>query len=108
MNQFIFVRTSFEAIHAWPECPFKEVGFLKNPHRHIFHVEAKWKVTNDRQIEFLMQKNMLNEFLLKKYHQKDLGSASCERIAQDIISELHADVVSVSEDDENGVECYAI
>ena len=34
IKQFIEIKTDFEAIHNWPECPFEDVDFLKHPHRH--------------------------------------------------------------------------
>ncbi len=106
MKTFIVVRTQFEAIHNWPACPFKSVDFLTHPHRHIFYTEVKWEVSHsDRDKEFIIQKRILIEYLRKNY-EKDLGSMSCEMIAEDILSHLEADYVSVFEDNENGAEVY--
>ncbi len=102
----IVVRTSFVALHAWPDCPFEEVAFLRYPHRHVFFVELKMGTTTDRQIEFIMMKNQLTQFLLEHYEQKDLGCKSCEVMAEEIASFLGADFVSVFEDNENGAEYY--
>lgn len=99
---FIVVRTSFEAYHQWPECPFSDVAFLKNLHRHIFHVEVKIETTSDRQIEFIRHKNLINKFIDSKYKGLDLGPTSCEVIAEQLAKEFGASSVEVFEDAENG------
>ena len=43
---FVVVKTEFEGFHSWEDAP-DEVSFLRNLHRHIFHVTAKWKVNHD-------------------------------------------------------------
>ena len=36
------VTTTFDALHCWPDIPADHPKqFLKNPHRHLFHV-AVW------------------------------------------------------------------
>ena len=105
---FVVVKTQFEALHAWPECPFEEVAFLRNPHRHLFFVEVKWETSEDRQLEFFMQKNLVEKFLADNYYQQDMGRKSCETIAEEIALHFGADYVSVFEDNENGSEYYAI
>ena len=107
-KSFILVRTSFEGIHKWNDAPI-EVDFLKCPHRHIFHVEAKLPVTHDdRQLEFFMVKRILNDIIDKLYPQVEIGQKSCEMIASEIGEEImkvygfRKDFsVSVSEDNEN-------
>jgi len=76
--KFIIVRTQFEGIHCYPNAP-EEVAFLKNPHRHMFHVEAEIEVFHDdRELEFIIVKRKLDEFLASF---KDINSGSCEMIA---------------------------
>jgi len=99
---FIVVRTSFEALHQWPECPFNDVGYLRNLHRHIFHVEMKIETTGDRQIEFIRHKNLINKFIDNKYKGFNLGPTSCEVIAETLSKAFGASSVSVFEDNENG------
>jgi hypothetical protein len=107
-QKLIVIKTQFEAIHCWPECPIEEVSFLRTPHRHVFHVTVKWKVEhNDRDKEFILMKRSVTEFCrnVVDNHNNDLGRRSCEDIA-DMIHNAYLDAcfVSVFEDNENGVE----
>jgi hypothetical protein len=110
MQTSIIVKTQFVAYHCWPDCPYKEVAFLKNRHRHVFFVEVKIPTTEDRQLEFFMVKTKLNNFLFGEYMESDLGSMSCESIAKEIARYLSSYYeipnvsVKVFEDDENGAE----
>ena len=105
MKTFILIKTTFEAIHCWPTCPFTEVLYLQSPHRHIFHVTVKWEVLhNDRDKEFIMMKHEVENHITQRYHRKDIGSLSCEQIAQSLLLTFNAVYVSVFEDDENGAE----
>ena len=102
----IVVKTQFTAYHAWPGCPFEEVSFLRNTHRHIFHVTIKWEVRHeDRELEFFMLKNAVDQFIRQEWEGRDLGSHSCEKLCT-ILSKRFpkASFVSVYEDNENGVE----
>jgi len=109
IKTLIVVKGQFEGIHAWEKCPHDDVGFLRHPHRHIFHVVMKVEVFHhDRQLEFIKVKRSLNRFL--KTFDIDLGSNSCEMLAKQIgmvfvpIFPVH--MVSVFEDDESGSEVY--
>lgn len=107
----IVVKSRFEAIHCWPDCPYEDVAFLRNPHRHEFHVTLKCEVSHDdRELEFIQSKRILEQILKEFFHQRDLGSLSCEMVAHKIyrfipfreyIREIH-----VYEDGENGAELY--
>ena len=105
MKRCIVIKTQFEAIHCWPECPIEEVSFLKYPHRHIFHVKVKWKVIhNDRELEFILMKRKVDQFFFG-WGGEDLGKMSCEDIAEDLHKEFpSAFFISIFEDNENGVE----
>ena len=92
MSTTITVRTKFEGLHFWKDAPEK-VAFLRNLHRHLFRVEVTVPVTHsDRDIEFFILKNFIDTFIhlkYKAYHPdmmflKNLGSVSCEMIANDI------------------------
>jgi len=105
MKTRIIVKTQFTAIHHWPECPHDEVYYLQDPHRHIFHVTMKWKVDHDdRDKEFIMMKNKVDEFLRSHWHNKFVGKLSCEMMARRLVELFDADYVSVFEDNENGAE----
>lgn len=104
----IVVKSQFEGIHAWPDCPHDDVGFLRHPHRHIFHVTLKIKVSHDdRELEFIRVKRKLNYFL--NTFDINLTSTSCEMLAKEIgtyFFPFPVYMVSVFEDGENGAEVY--
>lgn len=105
MKRFIVITTKFPAVHCWPECNLPEVEFLKNPHRHLFHVTAKWRVLHtNRELEFLTQKDKVEQYIAEHYWNEDIGTKSCEQIAQEIMIAFGAQFVSVYEDGENGAE----
>ena len=99
----VFGTLQFEAGHCWPDAP-EAVSFLCNTHRHVFHIRFECPVTHsDRDIEFIMEKHKLQRFCDYHYHGKDIGSTSCEMIAEDILQEFpEISSVTVSEDNENG------
>jgi len=104
MRTTIWVTTTFEAYHRWPEAP-ASVGFLQNFHRHIFHVRVEFLVTKDRQLEFFLTKWAVTAYLNETFAGRYMQS-SCEVIAGQIFAyckELgHVVSVTVSEDGENG------
>lgn len=108
MTKYIIIQTQFEAVHCWPECPFDDVAFLKNKHRHIFHVTMKIKVNhNDRDVEFIQAKRELTSWLRTFWEGRDLEKMSCEDMAETLINEFDdwpIFSVSVFEDNENGAE----
>ena len=104
----IIVNTKFSAIHCWPSCPIEEVGYLRNPHRHEFHVQVKTEVNHtDRDIEFINLKNKINTYIRANFDQKDLGATSCETICKMLSLKFNLDYVQVLEDGENGAEYYS-
>ena len=107
-DTFAEVNTRFTGEHKWPDAP-DEVAFLRNYHRHEFHVRVTVEqMHNDRDVEYIMLKRALNDFL-DEWPQK-LGSKSCEMMAEEILedfllSEYGNDrryTVEVLEDGENG------
>lgn len=114
MKKFVIVRTSFEGYHYWKDAPI-EVGFLKNLHRHIFHIEVKVNVSHsDRDLEFFIVKHFLDDLIKKKWSPTyNLKQMSCEMIAEELCTAISVQyrikkgiTVTVSEDNENagGVE----
>ena len=102
----IFIRTSFEGIHAYKDAP-EEVAFLRNAHRHIFGVYVEMDVYHDdRELEFIMIKRTINRWL--KVQGTDLDNMSCEQIGKFIIQWLIREYgprdykVIIDEDQENG------
>lgn len=102
----IIVNTKFSAIHSWPDCDIAEVDYLKNPHRHLFHVTMKAHVNHDnRHIEFIQLKNKINQFLRNTWEEKNLGRMSCEMMTTKLYQEFPiCFYVRVMEDGENGAE----
>ncbi len=109
MKYFINIRFNFEGFHKYDDAP-KEVEYLKLKHRHLFYVEAKIEVFhNDRELEFIMVKNDLQDFIKNEYKDKMVGS--CEMIALDLYGYIlykygvnRLIEVKVYEDNENGGE----
>lgn len=107
MRKFITIKTTFPAIHSWTGCPLQEVFYLREPHRHIFYVTMRFEVThNDRDIEFISQKNIIEDLIINVYRNHDLGDKSCEDIAEELGNKFGASYVSVFEDNENGAEIF--
>lgn len=104
----IFCTLQVEGLHCWPECPYEEVKYLRDPHRHVFHIKATKKVTHDdRDVEFIMLKHKIEDYFYEKYFDSDLrlmnfGSMSCEMIAKELIAKFNLLRCEVSEDGENG------
>ena len=106
MTNYIWITTSFEGFHKYPNAP-EGVDFLKNLHRHIFHLKVFIEVFHDdRDIEFILFKRFVDTIPL----EHNLNNMSCEMIA-DYIRDSIADKypnrkikIEVSEDLENGCE----
>lgn len=114
LKRMITIRTQFEGIHCWPEAP-DDVKFLRDSHRHIFHIEVSIEADhNDREVEFILLKRKIDEWLKTKYNKEDcgnvwqMGRTSCEEVAEQTISIVQKSfgkrdiMVSVFEDEENG------
>lgn len=99
----VFCTLQFEATHNWPGCPFEEVKYLRDPHRHVFHIKAYKLVTHsDRDVEFIMLKHMIQNYLNDQYPSHEFGAKSCEMLAHDLIERFELSRCEVSEDNENG------
>ncbi len=107
----VFVTLQVEGIHNWPGCPFEEVAYLRDPHRHMFHIKAHKIVTHsDRDVEFIMLKHRVQKYLADTYEDAVnqgfgihvFGPMSCEMIAKELIEEFDLCQCEVSEDGENG------
>jgi hypothetical protein len=111
MRTTIIVKLQYEALHNWPgvveALPDKpEIWFLKDPHRHIFHIMCEKTVTHsDRDVEIILFKRKILKWL-DEYYQGNLGAISCEMLAQHIAGLFKCDMVEVLEDNENGGRVY--
>ncbi len=102
----VYITTQFTAYHKWENAP-ADVSFLKNVHRHIFHVKVCVPVShNDRDVEFFQFKSGVDSYINTHYQNRQFNK-SCEMIASELLHEFGASSVEVSEDKENGaiVEC---
>jgi len=104
----VFCTLQVEGIHNWPGCPFDEVAYLRDPHRHMFFIKAHLAVNHDdRDTEFIMLKHKIQEYFNAKYYKAHLkaclfGAMSCEMIARELIEVFGLTRCEVSEDNENG------
>lgn len=107
MKTSIVVRTRYEGLHFWKSAPEK-VAFLRNLHRHEFHVALKLEVHHDdRELEFILVKRAMNQYL-QDTHDQDPNGRSCEQIAKCVLDwvvktyGVRRASCEVSEDGENG------
>lgn len=107
MTNYIWITTSFEGIHKYPDAP-EEVYFLRNDHRHMFGVKIYIEVMHDdRDIEFIIFKRQIDKFIKEKHN---LDFKSCEMIADEIYYYVSSKYpnrkikIEVNEDGENGCE----
>lgn len=108
MTTNIIVNLQFEGIHRWGACPIEEVKYLRDPHRHMFHICCKKAVAHDdRDIEIIQFKHRLQEFLSGEYPHGEMGETSCEMLAKKLLQRFGLSYCSVLEDGENGAECIA-
>lgn len=104
----VIVTLQIEGLHNWPSCPIEEVSYLKDPHRHMFHIKATKEVEhNDRDVEIIQLKHQMQAYLKSKYYSfklelHKLGSMSCEDIAEDLLNTFNLCECEVLEDGENG------
>jgi hypothetical protein len=104
----VYCTLQLPGIHNWPGCPFDEVGYLRDPHRHMFHIKAHAKVGHDdRDVEFIILKNTITQYLHDAYWSEKtrclfFGARSCEMIARELIETFDLCRCEVSEDGENG------
>jgi len=104
-KKFIWITTQFEGFHKYPRAP-DEVKFLRNLHRHIFHIKIWLEVKhNNRDVEFIMFKRwvdkVIDEFIIDEH-------MSCEMISDKLYGIMSKTYpkreirIDVSEDGENG------
>lgn len=117
MKTSVIITFQLEGIHNFPAARelFPEVGFLADPHRHMFHFKLAKQVNHDdRDIEFLMFKRQVQTYLQLQFAISfspgfnsdwlicNFGSRSCEMIAKQLLEKFDCLWVEVWEDGENG------
>lgn len=104
----VYCTVQIEGLHCWPSCPFEEVRYLRDPHRHVFHIKAYKHATHlDRDTEFIILKHNVLAYLKEKYYNEskrmcDFGSMSCEMISRELVYKFNLSRCVVDEDGENG------
>lgn len=104
----IISRFKVEGIHRWKDCPIEEVSYLRNYHRHIFHIICYAFVDhNDRDIEFIELTHKIKSYLNNQYYNKNYNclffdGRSCEMLAEEILNKFNLYEVEVNEDGEGG------
>lgn len=100
----IWIRTQFVGFHRYRDAP-DEVAFLRDWHRHVFHVRLGVQVTGlNREVEFFTLKKRVDNYLTA-YANKQFES-SCEQIADNLMKVFGACLVEVAEDGENGATAF--
>lgn len=97
-----------EGFHRWPNAP-DEVDFLRERHRHEFHIRVEREVEHDdRDVEIIMLKNAVRKHLHRLYGDPMfLGVMSCEMLARGLVDNFGLFACEVLEDGENGAKVYA-
>lgn len=101
---FLKVTTQFEGFHYYINAP-NDVSFLRNNHRHMFHITCYVEQFHDnRDIEYIQFKRWLESSIASFINDK-----SCEQLAMAIKDIIHGKYgynrkinVEVTEDGENG------
>lgn len=113
MQTNIIVKLQVEGTHNWPDATDgagAEMHYLEYRHRHMFHIDARKEVMHDdRDVEFIMFKRDIEDYLRSKYYREDyrshfFGATSCEMLAKELLKQFDCVYVSVFEDNENGAE----
>jgi hypothetical protein len=104
----IVIKLQIEGVHSWSNCDIDEVRFLKNLHRHIFHIRVEKEVTHDdRDIEIIQLKRDIEELICTEFWDEEFRcnnffDMSCESIAKFLKNAFELNLVEVLEDNENG------
>lgn len=97
----VWITTSFIGWHRWKNAPLISQQYLKEYHRHVFHVKLGVLVEASRQVEFIELKDYINEYIKQAWSNQYFDD-SCEVIAHRLFGMFDAEFVEVSEDGENG------
>ena len=106
----VIISLEIEGTHCWPECPFEDVAFLRDAHRHIFTICATKEVTHDdRDVEIILLKRKVESWIQAKYGKPaSFGTMSCEQIGKALLEHFDLSSCEVLEDNENGAKITAL
>ena len=110
----VVTKNYIEGLHYWREAP-PNLDYLRNKHRHIFHIICSWEVFDDnRQMEIIETQNMIDNYFKKYYNNKynmcDFENMSCEQMCNELLEQYSnkgLKQVTVLEDGYGGAECQA-
>ena len=112
MKKYVVINTQVEGFHRWEGAP-QDVAFLRDLHRHMFHIQMKMSVSgSNREVEIIKLKRFITqkaEWMLSDPVVNKDKNMSCEMMAEYLIK-VTAGVFgtnrkyecSVLEDGENG------
>jgi hypothetical protein len=110
MQTHIVVTLQVEGFHKWPGA-FEQVSFLRERHRHIFHIKCTKVVTDaNREIEIICFKRKIlgglrlfwGSPMASDGNPCEFGEMSCEMIAARLLDAFQLSSCEVLEDGENG------
>lgn len=101
----VWTKVALPGFHRWPDA-HESRAYLRDRHRHLFEITATCAVSHDeRDVEFHDLQDVVRAWWGPGV--RELGSASCETLARDLL--IHLDDlglrpvrVDVSEDGESG------
>ena len=110
MKKFLIeIKVQFPGTHNWVNADTEGISdYLQYPHRHNFLVVMRKEVTHgDRDIEFFEFQKRVYAFLETRFETvadgaKDLGTMSCEQVAEILFDKFGLYSCWVYEDGENG------
>lgn len=84
MTASALVTFAVPGFHRWAEAPDHR-DYLRSRHRHLFHVRVELELFHDdREVEF----HDLRDFAIELFGGGELGTASCEMIARELLQEI--------------------
>jgi len=118
MKTWLIINLRVPGFHKWENAP-EEHAYLKNLHRHEFHIKVEMLADRNRKWEFIDIKSQLTLWLYENFPSdintsdsislEDMPKQSCEGFAEVIAKEFVAENytcskirVTVLEDGENG------
>lgn len=104
----VLATLQLEGFHRWESAP-DAVSFLRERHRHLFHMELLAPVMHaDRDVEIIDLRRRAIDLLTGRFGEPcEFGTLSCEHIAEFLLVRLHLSRCTVLEDGENGGVAYA-
>ena len=109
MRLAVLATFTIEGFHCWPAA-IPPVQFLRERHRHLFHVELeRWVKHDDRDVEIIMLRRAGLAVLETEFGRPcEFETRSCEQIAAFLLDKLRLARCTVMEDGENGAVAYDV